>query len=140
MYEIHYDYFSWWRDLLGKIISIKHNRYFKLGLFSQMAISLLIYIATFSGQLYFRRSYFLPLPQTNYIDTMVTFSGQLFLQSSCFYEELLFQKGHFFAAVTIWEWLYFQSDTSIEQPFPENRSFFRSFSFWNSYLFDGGII
>ena len=44
----------------------------------QIAISLLAYVATFSG-LYFWRSYFFTLFQSNYFDTTVTFSEQLFL-------------------------------------------------------------
>ena len=61
-----------------------------------MAIFLLPYIATFSEQFYFWRSFFFTLFQSNYFDTTFTFSEQLFLQSSCFFEELLFQNNHFF--------------------------------------------
>ena len=73
--------------------------------FFQIAISLLAYVATFSGQLYFGRSYFFTLFQSNYFDTTVTFSGQLFLQNSCFFllfqnsyllYQLPFQKSYFF--------------------------------------------
>ena len=49
--------------------------------FFQMAISLLSYEATFSGQLYFWRNYFFILLQSNYFDVAVTFLEQLFLQS-----------------------------------------------------------
>ena len=63
--------------------------------FFQIAISLLAYVATFSGQLYFGRSYFFTLFQSNYFDTIVTFSGQLFLQYSC-----CFVLFHFFRTVT----------------------------------------
>ena len=65
--------------------------------FFQIAISPLAYVATFSGQLYFGRSYFLTLFQSNYFDTAVTFSGQLFLQNSCFFP--LFQNSPFFTGV-----------------------------------------
>ena len=77
-----------------------------------MGISLLPYVATFSGQLYFRRSYFFTLLQCNYFDTAVTFSEQLFLQSICFFLTssffrtvdssqqffFSFQKSYFFRA------------------------------------------
>ena len=72
------------------------------------------YVATFSGQLYFGRSYFFTLFQSNYFDTTVTFSGQLFLQNSCCF--LLFQNSHFFAGVIFSEQLLFQSENSTEQP------------------------
>ena len=63
--------------------------------FFQIAISLFAYITTFSGQLYFGKSYFFTLFQSNYFDTTVTFSKHLFLQNSYFF--LLFQNSHFFA-------------------------------------------
>ena len=63
-----------------------------------MAVSLLAYVATLLGQLYFWRSDFYTPLQSNYLDTTVTFLEQLFLQSSCFFEELLFQDSHFFVA------------------------------------------
>ena len=47
----------------GKLILIKPNDSFKFGFF-QIAISLLPYVAIFSGQLYF---------QSNYFDTTITF-------------------------------------------------------------------
>ena len=58
-----------------------------------MAIFLLPYIATFSGQLYFRRNYFLTLLKIDYYDTIVIFFGansssrQLLLQGAPFPEE-----------------------------------------------------
>ena len=63
--------------------------------FFQIAISFLAYVDTFSGQLYFGKSYFFTLFQRNYFDTAVIFSEELFLQNSCFF--LLFQNSHFFA-------------------------------------------
>ena len=67
----------------------------------QIATSLLAYVATFSGQLYFERSYFFTLFQSNYFDTTVTFSVQLFLQNSCFL--------YFFKTVTFSQELFFQN-------------------------------
>ena len=43
--------------------------------FFQIAISFLAYDPTFSGQLYFGRSYFFTFFQSNYFDTTVTFLG-----------------------------------------------------------------
>ena len=100
--------------------------------FFQIAISLLAYVATFSGQLYFGRSYFFTLFQSNYFDTTVTFSGQLFLQNSCCF--LLFQNSHFFAGVIFSEQLLFRSETSTEQALFENKKFFTEITFRNSYF------
>ena len=50
-----------------------------------MAIFLLAYVATLSGQLYYWKSYFFTLFQSHYFDTTVTFLEQLFLQGSCFF-------------------------------------------------------
>ena len=72
------------------------------------SVSLLAYVATFSGQLCFWRSYFFTLFRSNYFDMTVTFSEQLFLQNSCFF--LPFQNSHFFASVIFSESLLFQSD------------------------------
>ena len=74
--------------------------------FFQIAISPLAYVATFSGQLYFGRSYFFTLFQSNYFDTTVTFTEQLFFQNSCCF--LLFQNSHFFTGVIFSEMLLFR--------------------------------
>ena len=96
-------------------------------------ISLLEYVATFSGQIYFCRSYFFTLFQSNYFDTTVTFSGQLFLQNSCCF--LLFQSSRFFAGVIFLEKLLPQRENSTEQPLLENRKFFTAVTFRDSYFF-----
>ena len=85
----------------GKQFQLKPNRKSNLVSFFQIATSLLAYVATFSGQLYFGRSYFFTLFQRNYFDTTVTFLQQLFLQNSCFL--LLFENSHFFAGVSFSE-------------------------------------
>ena len=72
-----------------------------------MMISLLLYVATFSEQFYFWRSYFFTLFQSNYFDTTVTFSEQGFLQSSCFFEELFFQNNHCFRSSYFFQNSYF---------------------------------
>ena len=58
----------------GKLILIKPMTRLNSDFF-QIAISLLPYVAIFSGQLYF---------QSNYFDTTITFLEQLFLQRICF--------------------------------------------------------
>ena len=106
-----------------------------------MAISLLAYVVTFSGQLYFRRSY---LEVTAFRVTTLTqqllFLGSHFFRASACFEELLFQNSHFIAAVIFSQQLLFQSETSTEQPLLENRKFFRVVTFRNNYLFGGGIV
>ena len=54
-----------------------------------MGSSLPEYVATFLGQLYFRRSYFFTLLHSNFFGTTVTFLEHLYLQNSCFLGELL---------------------------------------------------
>ena len=78
------------------------------GLFFQVGFSILVNVTTFSGQLYFRKSYFITLLLSNYFDTAVTFlkyyissEQQLFLRSSFFrtvasMRQLLIQKKYFF--------------------------------------------
>ena len=92
----------------------------------------------FLKQFYFQRSSFFTLFQRNYIDTTVTFSKQLFLQSSCFCLRSSFLEQ--LLLVIFSEELNFQSETSSEQSFFENRTFFRAVIFRSSYFFGGGII
>ena len=80
--------------------------------FFQIAISPLAYVATFSGQLYFGRSYFFTLFQSNYFDTTVTFSEHLFLP-----QQLLIFLFHFFRTVTFSQELFFQNSFFLEQKF-----------------------
>ena len=76
-------------------------------IFFQIVISLLTYVAILSGQVYFRRSYFFTLSQSDYFDTTVHFPEQLFLQRSRFFrisisrgvtylQQLFFQSSYFF--------------------------------------------
>ena len=87
-------------------------------------ISLLTYVVTFSGQLYFGRSYFFTLFQSNYFDTTVTFSVQLFLQNSCFFsffrtvtfsQELFFQNSFFFGAKLLQSSHFLRTGSSLRQ-------------------------
>ena len=71
-----------------------------------MLIFLLTYVSTFSGQLYFRKSYFFTLLHSNYFDTTTTFSEQLFLQSSYYF----------------WGAPFFKTFTSLQQLFFQNRN------------------
>ena len=107
-WRILHEYLPGWGNLSGKIISIKRNH--QSGVYFQIAISLIGCVATFSGQLYFWRSYFFTLFQSDYFDTAVTFSEQLCFQSSCFfllffttvtYSQQLFFQNSFFFRVTI---------------------------------------
>ena len=82
--------------------------------FFQIAISLLAYVATFSEQLYFGRSYFFTLFRSNYFDSTVKLlrlnsyffgaaisSEQLLLSpfsEVTFSQELFFQNSFFFRA------------------------------------------
>ena len=100
--------------------------------FFQIAISLLAYVATFSGQLYFGRSYFFTLFQSNYFDTTVTFSEQLFFQNSCCF--LLFLNSHFFTGVIFSEQLLFRSETCTKQALFENKKFLTAVTFRNTYF------
>ena len=101
-----------------------------------MAIFLLAYVATLSGQLYYWKSYFFTLFQSHYFDTTVTFLEQLFLQSSCFFwgaslsEKPLICSSYFF----------FQNNYFFRVKLFENGKFFRFVIFRNSYLFGKGFV
>ena len=97
-----------------------------------MVIYLLAYIATFSGQIFSGEA---TLLQSNYFDTQhLLFRSSYFFRVSAFFEELLFEKSHFFAPV-----LFFRIETSTGQQLLEKRKFFRAVTFRNSYLFGGRI-
>ena len=140
-YEIPHEFLPGRGKLSGKMISIKRNPYFNLGLFVFKWWFPFSIFATFSGQLYFRRSNFFKLLWSNCFDATVTLSEQLFLQSSCFFKELCFRKIHFLASIIFPEYLIFRSETSSEQPLLENilRKFFRAVTFRKSHFFGGGI-
>ena len=103
-----------------------------------MTISLLAYLATFSRQLYFRRSYFFTffklLRHNSY-----SFGESISSEQLLFFNKLRFRKIHFTTAVIFSECLIFMNETSTEQPLCENRKFFRAVPFQNSY-FSGGVI
>ena len=131
----------WGEETLGKIIPIKRNYQFNLGFFfffqMQMVIFLLSYLSTFSGQLYYWRSYFFTL--LNYFDKTVALLEHLFIRPVAFFKELRFRKSYFLATVIFSEYLIFRNQTSTKQSLCENRKFFRVVTFWNSYFF-GGLI
>ena len=93
----------------------------------------MVCVATFSGQLYFWRSYFFTLFQSDYFDTTVLFLEQLFFQSSYFFspfsEQSVFRSDYFFRIA------FFQSESSTEQSLIENEKFFMAVTFWNGYFF-----
>ena len=127
----------WGEETLGKIIPIKRNYQFNLAFFfffqMQMVIFLLSYLSTFSGQLYYWRSYFFTL--LNYLDKTVALLEHLFIRAVAFFKELRFRKSYFLAAVIFSEYLIFRNQTSTKQSVCENRKFFRVVTFRNSYFF-----
>ena len=75
--------------------------------FFQIAISLLAYVATFSEQLYFGRSYLFTLFQSNFLTQQLLFRGSYFFRTAAvfsffrtvtFSQELFFQNSFFFGA------------------------------------------
>ena len=58
-----------------------------------MKISLIAFVVTFLGQLYFWISYFFTLLQCSYFDTAVNFLEQLFLQGSWIFWADFFRKS-----------------------------------------------
>ena len=108
LWRISYEYLPGWGTLSGKIISIKPNHQSEV--YFQIAISLIACVATFSRQLYFWRSYFFTLFQSDYLDTTVTFSEQLFFRAAAFFSffrtvtfsyQLFFQNSFFFRAIIL---------------------------------------
>ena len=101
-----------------------------------MTISLLAYVTTISGQLYFPRSYFFTLLQCNYFGKPVTFWERVFLQNSSFFRGALF-----FKTVTSIQQLFFQNSYFFrakllpKSHFLRISSYYTAVTFWNSYLF-----
>ena len=107
------------------------------------------YVATFSGQLYFGRSYFFTLFQSNYFDTTVTFSGQLFFRTAAFFpffrtvtfsQELFFQNSFFFGAKILQHSHFLRIGSSLRQLFFSEKLFRIKISkkellFQNRYFF-----
>ena len=98
--------------------------------FFQIVISLLVYVATFSEQLYFCRNYFFALLQSNYFHTKSAFSEKLFLCYFSYFFDLFlyfFWVVSFFRTVTssresfFSEQLLFQSKSSTKQLLLDNR-------------------
>ena len=94
-----------------------------------MAISLLAYLATFSGQLHFRKSYFFTLPQSNYFDTTVNFRGAI---SS---ERLLSMRSSDFGTVTSTHQFFLQSFYFFGAKLLPSNGFFRIGSSLRKLLF-----
>ena len=124
-YEIPHEYLKGWGNHSGKIISVNTSLIWFL--FSWNSNYPLAHVATFSAQLYFGRSYFFKLFQSNYFDTTVTFSRQIFLQNSCFFpffrtvtfsQELFFQNNFFFG-VKLLQSRHYDSYFSEQLLYPE---------------------
>ena len=87
------------------------------------------------GQLYFWKSYFFTVFESNFFQsiTRVTFSEQLFLQSRCLFWGAPFSKQSLFSSFFPPEYLLVQSETSTQETNLENRKFFSVVTFQNSY-------
>ena len=120
--------------------------------FFQMMMLLLVYVATLSQQLHFRRIYFFTVNtsseqldiKSNQLDIKITFSKQLFLQSCYFFgtapfSDLSVLLSSFFFS----EQLRFQSETFTEHLTIENRQSLRTAIFFGertcSSLFRAGM-
>ena len=97
---------------------------------------LLAYVTIFSGQLYFRRSYFFTVLHCNYFEIPVTFSEQLFLQNSSF-----FGGASFFRLVTSTQQLllenifFFRTKLLPTSHFLRTSCYYRAVTFRNNYVF-----
>ena len=94
--------------------------------FFQIAISLLAYVATFSGQLYFGRSYFFTLLQllfrgSYFFRTAAVFS---FLRTVTLSQELLLQNNFFFGAKILQSSHFLRIGGSLQQLFFGTAIFF----------------
>ena len=110
---ISYEYLTGWGNLSRKIISIKRNHYSNLVFFFSSSDFPSRTCCDLSGKLYFWRSYFFTLFQSDYFDRTVIFSEQLLFQSSCFF--LLFQNSHFFKAGSFAQNQLFQKNYILEK-------------------------
>ena len=78
-----------------------------------MAISLFVYIVSFSGKFYFWGNYFFTLPQSNYFDEAgVTSEVLLFLRSFLFLEQSPLRSSQIFRIATFSEENFYQAATS----------------------------
>ena len=121
-YKIPHEYLWGWGNLPGKIISIKRYHYSDLVPFFLNSDFPFAYDATFSGQLYFGKSYLFTLFESNYFDTPVTFSGQLFLHNGhsffrtvTFSQELFFQNSSFFGVKLVQSSHFLRIGSSLRQ-------------------------
>ena len=73
-----------------------------------MAISLLAYVVTFSGQLYFRRSFFRVITSTQQLH----FRRSCFFSASAFFTSFFFRTGTSLQQLFFSEQLLFESETS----------------------------
>ena len=90
----------------------------------------------FQGKLYFRRSYFFTLLQSNYFATTVTFSEQLYLQSICFFwpapfsEQSLLRSSYCFRIATFSEQNFYRAATTWEKEVLWVSYFSEQLPFW----------
>ena len=110
---------------------IKRNRYSNLVSFFQRPISLLAYVATFSGQLHIGRSYFFTLFGVASSTQQLPFRGSYFFRTAAGF--LLFQNSQFFAVVI------FQNSIFFRAKFPRSSHFLRITSSLRRLLFGTAI-
>ena len=82
-----------------------------------MAISLLAYVATFSGQLYFWRSSSSHVFRITISTQQLIFRSRYFFRAAAFFEELLFQYCYLFAAVNFSESNFFRAKLLLSSHF-----------------------
>ena len=109
-----------------------------------MMMSFLVYVASLSEQLYFRRICFftvtLLLIQSTQIFRVTIFIQELPFSNSCFFraatflEQQLFQIGHLFSEVIFFRIGTFQSETSTEDLTIMNRQLFKTATFLKDEL------
>ena len=112
-----------------------------MGFLFKCLISFFAYVAIFSGQLYFRRSYL--------FFRVITSTQQLLFWSSCFFRasaffltSSFFQNNHFFAAAiffriaTFSEWNFYRTATTWVQDVLYGSYFSEQLPFWRRNCLD----
>ena len=99
-----------------------------------MAISLLAYVAIFSGSFIFGKVTSSNFFRANFfkVSRELVFRSSSFFRAAAFFQEILFQNSHFFSAYFS-EQRLFQNEISTEKSYLENRKFFSVITFRNSY-------
>ena len=98
-----------------------------------MAISLLAYVAIFSGSFIFGKVTSSNFFRANFfkVSRELVFRSSSFFRAAVFFQEILFQNSHFFSAYFS-EQLLLRSEISTEKSYVENRKFFSAITFRNT--------